>query len=61
MFSQIPVTAVKVVNDIIEALDGCKYSVTPFIAFDAVDYAILADRLHKIGLSNQAMHRFSNY
>ena len=57
--------AIKVVNDIIEALDGRKYCAALFIdlskAFDTVDHVILADRLHKIGLSDQAVNWFSNY
>ena len=57
--------AVKVVVNIIEALDGQKYCAALFIdlskAFDTVDHAILADRLHKIGLSNQAVNWFSNH
>ncbi len=57
--------AIKVVNDIIEALDGRKYCAALFIdlskAFDTVDHVILADRLHKMGLSDQAVNWFSNY
>lgn len=55
----------KVVNDIIEALDCRKYCAALFLdlskAFDTVDHALLTDNLHKIGLSEQAVHWFSNY
>ena len=57
--------AIKVVNDITEALDTRKYCTALFIdlskAFDTVDHVILAHRLRKIGLSNQAVMWFSSY
>ena len=57
--------ALKVVNDIIEALDCRKYCAALFIdlskAFDTVDHAILSNCLHQIGLSGQAVKWFSNY
>lgn len=53
-------TAVEVVNDIIEALNGGKCCATLFRAlpktFDRVQHVVLADKLHKIGLSNQAVN-----
>ena len=57
--------AVKVVNDIIEALDGRKYCAALFMdlskAFNTVDHVILADKLYKIGISSQAVNWFSDY
>ncbi len=57
--------AIKVVNDIIDALDCKKYCAALFIdltkTFDTVDHVTLVDRFHSIGLSGQAVHWFSNY
>lgn len=51
--------AIKVVNDIIETLDCTKYCAALFItlskALNTVDHIILIERLHAIGLSQQAI------
>uniref|UniRef100_A0A8C5N2E5 Reverse transcriptase domain-containing protein n=1 Tax=Gouania willdenowi TaxID=441366 RepID=A0A8C5N2E5_GOUWI len=55
----------KVINDIIAALDKKQYCASLFIdlskAFDTVDHAILKRRLHLIGLSEHTVAWFSNY
>lgn len=55
----------KVINDIIVALDEKQYCASLFIdlskAFDTVDHAILKRRLLLIGLSEHAVAWFSNY
>lgn len=57
--------ALKVLNDILEALDLRKLCVALFIdlskAFDTVDHEILVDTLHKIGLSEHSVFWFRNY
>uniref|UniRef100_A0A3B4Z3D2 Reverse transcriptase domain-containing protein n=1 Tax=Stegastes partitus TaxID=144197 RepID=A0A3B4Z3D2_9TELE len=57
--------SLKVVNDIIEALDTKKLCTALFIdlskAFDTVDHFILKQRLLNIGLSEQAVGWFENY
>lgn len=57
--------ALKVLNDIIEALDLKKVCAALFIdlskAFDTVDHNILIDTLHKVGLSEHAVSWFRNY
>lgn len=57
--------AVKVVNDITEALDKKNHCAALFIdlskAFDTVDHAILCQRLSDIGLSSHAVGWFTNY
>lgn len=55
----------KVVNDIIEALDSKKMCAALFIdlskAFDMVNHCILKQRLLNIGLSEKAAGWFENY
>ncbi len=57
--------AIKVVNDITEALDSREFCTALFIdlskAFDTVDHVILTHSLRKIGLSSQAVMWFNNY
>ena len=57
--------ALKVFNDLIEALDLKKVCVALFIdlskAFDTVDHKILITILRKIGISNQASTWFADY
>lgn len=55
----------KVINDIIMALDKKLYCASLFIdlskAFDTVDHAVLKNRLLSLGLSEHAIAWFSNY
>uniref|UniRef100_A0A3B5BCC6 Reverse transcriptase domain-containing protein n=1 Tax=Stegastes partitus TaxID=144197 RepID=A0A3B5BCC6_9TELE len=55
----------KVVNDIICALDNKEYSAAVFVdlskAFDSVDHPILLERLRNIGLSETCVSWFSSY
>jgi len=57
--------AIKVVNNIIEALDCKNYCAAVFIdlskAFDTVDHTIMAERLHSIGLSRHTVGWLLNY
>uniref|UniRef100_A0A3P9K1B3 Reverse transcriptase domain-containing protein n=1 Tax=Oryzias latipes TaxID=8090 RepID=A0A3P9K1B3_ORYLA len=57
--------AMKVINDIIVALDKKQYCASLFIdlskAFDTVDHGVLKIRLLRSGLSEQAVDWFSNY
>ncbi len=57
--------AIKVVNDIIDALDSKKYCAALFIdlskAFDTVDHVIVFNILRSTGLSAQAVNWFLNY
>ena len=57
--------AIKVINDMLEAMDAKKYSDALFIdlskASDTVDHSILRQRLSTIGMSHRAVGWFSNY
>ncbi|KAJ8287209.1 hypothetical protein GJAV_G00048920 [Gymnothorax javanicus] len=57
--------AVKVVNDILEALDKKFHCAALFVdlskAFDIVDHSILCQRLSAIGFSSNAVGWFANY
>ena len=57
--------AIKVINDIVEAMDAKKYCAALFIdlskAFDTVDQSISCQRLSTIGMSDHAVGWFSNY
>ena len=57
--------AMKVLNDITEAIDKQQHCVSLFIdlskAFDTVDHAILRQRLSSVGLSEHAIAWFANY
>lgn len=57
--------AMKVVNDLIDAMDRKQHCVSLFIdlskAFDTVDHDIMLKRLVNIGLSNQAVSWFKDY
>lgn len=58
-------TTLKVLNDIICAIDNKEYCVAAFVdlakAFDSVDHEILLDRLRHIGLSESGLVWFRNY
>ena len=55
----------KVINNILEALNSKKCCLSLFIdfskAFDTVDHSILLDRLKASGFSDQAVGWFANY
>jgi hypothetical protein len=55
----------KVLNDIIIAIDKRHYCAAIFInlakAFDSVNHCILIGRLNSLGLSNDCLARFTNY
>uniref|UniRef100_A0A3Q3BE22 Reverse transcriptase domain-containing protein n=1 Tax=Kryptolebias marmoratus TaxID=37003 RepID=A0A3Q3BE22_KRYMA len=55
----------KVINDLIQALDNKKHCVALFIdlskAFDTVNHKLLIDILHRIGLSQQATMWVTDY
>ena len=57
--------ALKVLNDLIEAMDSKRYCVALFIdlskAFDTVDHNLLIQTLHHIGLFKHAAAWFANY
>ncbi|CDQ98175.1 unnamed protein product [Oncorhynchus mykiss] len=57
--------AMKVFNDITQAIDKKQHCVSLFIdlskAFDTVDHAILRQRLSSVGLSEHAVAWFANY
>ena len=57
--------AMKVLNDITEAIDKKKHCVSLFIDlskdFDTVDHAILRQRLSSVGLLEHAVAWFDNY
>ena len=55
----------KVLNDIITAIDKRQYCAAVFInlveAFDSVNHHILIDRLNSLGFSNDCLAWFTNY